>query len=122
MLDQSAPRMLAWVTRWKPEIYQSIYQAKQIPKQKAVSIWKIKGPKRTDEPEKKVDNRRITQSKQKKYKETRITSTLKVTDCLRSNSRIQNYDGKSYSQANFDDLEISVINKNNDLFGNTFND
>ena len=28
MLEQSAPRMLAWATRWKMGIYQSVRQAK----------------------------------------------------------------------------------------------
>ena len=71
MLEQSALRMLAWATRWK-------IGAKQISKQMTIPIWKMWDPDRADEPEKKVDTTRITQSKQKKYKETNITNTLKV--------------------------------------------
>ena len=62
-------------------IYQSICQAKLISKQTTVPSWKIWDPERTVKPEKKV-NRRVTQLRQKKYKETRISSILKVTDRL----------------------------------------
>ena len=88
-----------------------------------VPIWKIWDQGRTDESVKKVDKRRITESRQKKYKETRITTTLKVINRLRSNSRVPpDYKGKTYSQATVDDLEIFVMNKNDDLFGDAFND
>ena len=68
MLDQSAPRMLAWATRWKIGIYQRMRRAKQISKQKTVPIWKIWDPEITDEPGKKIDKRRITQSKKRNTK------------------------------------------------------
>ena len=50
----------------------------------SVLIWKIWGPERADEPEKKVNKRRITQLKQRKYKATRITTTLKVINGWKS--------------------------------------
>ena len=53
MLEQSAPRMLVWVTRWKIGIYQSFHQAKLLSKQKTIPIWKIWEPDRTEEPKKK---------------------------------------------------------------------
>ena len=55
--------MLAWAMRWKIGIYQSIHQEKLLSKQKTVLIWKIWDPDRADEPEKKVDKRKITQLK-----------------------------------------------------------
>merc|ERR1712194_494546 len=39
MLEQSAPRMLAWATRWKIGIYQSIRQAKLLSNKMTVPIW-----------------------------------------------------------------------------------
>ena len=71
MLEQSAPRMLAWATRWKMGIYQSIRRAKLLSKKMIVPIWKIWEPDRTDEPRKKVDKRRIKESGKKKCKTTR---------------------------------------------------
>ena len=58
---------------------------------------------------------RIVQSKQKKYKETRIMTTLKVTDRWKSTSIVPDYNGKIYSQATFGDLETFVLKKNDDL-------
>ena len=72
-----------------------------------VPIWKIWDQDRIDEQVKKVDKRRITESRQETNKETRITTTLKVTDRLRSNSRVPDYEGETYSQTTFDDLEIT---------------
>ena len=66
MLEQSAPRMLAWATRWKIGIYQSIWRAKILSKKLTIPLWKIWEPDRTDEPKKKVDRRKVTQSKRKK--------------------------------------------------------
>ena len=51
-----------------------------------------------------------------------MTTTLKVTDRWKSTSRVPDYKGKTYSQATFDDLENFVQEKNNDLFGDAFND
>ena len=90
-------------------------------------IWKIWDLERTDGPEKKIGKRRITQSKQKntkkqKYEETRITTILKVTDRLKSTSRVPDYKGETCSQATFDSLETFLLKKNNDLFGDAFND
>jgi len=104
-------------------IYQSICREKLLSKQKTVPIWRIWDPDRIDEPETKVDKRRITQSKQKKYKATKITTTLKVTNRLKSTSRVPDYtEGKIYTQATFDDLEKFEIEKNDDLYGDAFND
>ena len=87
MVEQSASRMLAWATRWKMGIYQSVRRAKYVSKQLTVPIWKVWDPERTDEPEKKVDKRRLKQTKQKKYKATSITNKLKVKERTRSTSR-----------------------------------
>ena len=58
-VEQSAPRMLAWATRWKMGIYQSVRRAKLASKQMTVPIWKIWEPERIDVPEKKVDKRQL---------------------------------------------------------------
>ena len=87
-----------------------------------VPIWKIWDHDRIVEPVKKVDKRQITQSKQKKYNERRITTTLKVTNRWNSTSKATDYKGKAHSQATFDDLEtFELKNKNDALFGNAFN-
>ena len=59
MLEQSAQKMLAWVTRWKIGIYQSIRRAKMISKRLTVPIWKIWEPDRNEAPITKVDKRRL---------------------------------------------------------------
>ena len=65
----------------------------------------------------------MTQLKQRKYKATRITTTLKVTNCWKSTSRVPDYTkGETYSQATFDDLETFEFKNNNDLYGDAFND
>ena len=122
MLERSAPRMLTCATRWKIGIYQSIRQVKLISKKMTVPIWKVWDQDRIDELVKKVDKKRITQSKQKKYNERRITTTLKVTNRWNSTSKATDYKGKAHSQATFDHLETFELKKNNDLFGDTFND
>jgi len=67
--------------------------------------------------------RRITQSKQKKYKATKITTALKVINPLKSTSRVPaEVKGKTYLQATFDDLEKFELKKNDDLYGDAFND
>ena len=125
MLEQSAPKMLAWVTRWKIGIYQSVCRAKMISKRMTVPIWKIWEPERTNEPVKKVDKRRITASrkKKKKYKTTGIVNKLKVKERIRSTSRATEYvEGKTYLQATFDNLEAVVMEKNDALYGDAGND
>jgi len=89
MLEQSAPRMLTWATRWKIGIYQSIRRTKILSKKLTVPLWTIWEPDRTDEPKKKVDRRRVIESrtKVKKYKVTKITNKLKVKDQVKSTSR-----------------------------------
>ena len=74
MVEQSAPKILAWATRWKMGIYQSVRQAKLASKEMTVPIWKIWYHDRTDKPITKVDRSRITQAKQKKYKAAQITN------------------------------------------------
>ena len=59
MVEQSAPRMLAWTTRWKMGIYQSVRRAKLASKQTTVPIWKIWESERFDKPAKKVDKRQL---------------------------------------------------------------
>ena len=87
MMEQSAPKMLAWATRWKIGIYQSVRRAKLASKDKTVPIWKIWDHNRIDKPVKRIDRSRITQTKQKKYKAARITNKWKVTDSKRLTSR-----------------------------------
>ena len=90
-------------------IYQSVRRAKLASKQMTVSIWKIWEPDRTDEPEKKVDKRRIKQTKQKKYNASSITDKLKVVNSTRSTSRVPVHaKKKKYLQVKFDDLEAVV--------------
>ena len=97
MVEQSAPRMLAWATRWKMGIYQSVRRAKLASKQMTVPIWKIWDHDRTDEPTKKVDKRRLQQNRQRKYKTTSITNKWKVTESIRSTSRVtEPVKGKTY--------------------------
>ena len=103
-------------------IYQSIRQEKLMSKQMIVPIWKIWDQDRIIEPEKKVDKRRITESQQKEYKDIRIITTLKVTNCLKSTSRVPDYKAKTYEQASFDNFGTFVMKKNNGLFGDSFND
>ena len=123
MLGQSAPRMLTCVTRWKTGIYQSVHQAKLLSIQMTIPIWKIWDHNQTDRLIKKVDKTRITQSKQNKYKITRITTKLKVTGRTKSTSRVtEHIKGRSYLQATFDDLETVVLKRNDALYGNAFND
>ena len=96
-----------------------------ISKETTVPIWKIWEPERTNKPVKKVDKRRITASrkKTKKYKATRIKNNLEVKERIRSTSRvIEHVKGKTYLQATFDDLEAVVMEKNDALYGDTFND
>ena len=65
-----------------------------------VPIWKIWELERIDEPEKKVDKRRLQQTRQKKYKATRITNKLKVTGCTKSTSRVtEHVEGKTIYQS-----------------------
>ena len=123
MVEQSAPKMLAWATRWKIGIYQSVCRAKLASKDKTVPIWKIWDHDRIDKPVKRIDRSRITQTKQKKYKAARITNKWKVTDSKRSTSRASEpVKLKKYLQAKFDDLEEVVMEKNDALYGDAFND
>ena len=123
MVEQSAPKMLAWATRWKMGIYQSVRRAKLASKQMTVLIWKIWEPERINEPAKKVDKRRLKQTKQKKYKASSITDKLKVTKHTRSTSLAPvQVEKKKYLQVKFDDLEVVVMEKNAALYGDAFND
>ena len=123
MVEQSAPRMLAWVTRWKMGIYQSVRRAKFASKKMTVPIWKIWEPDRIDKPAKKVDKRRLQQNRQRKYKTTSITNKWKVTGSIKSTSRVtEHVKGKTYLQATFDNLEDVVMEKNDTLYGDAFND
>ena len=91
-------------------IYQSIWQAKQILEQKTVLIWKLLDPKKIDEPEKKKRlEKNHTVKIKKKYKETRIITTLKSNWPLETTSRHPDYEQKIYTHATFDDLEIFVL-------------
>ena len=82
MVEQSASKMLAWVTPWKMGIYQSVRRAKLASKKMTVSIWKIWDHNRTDEPTKKVDTRCLQQNRKRKYKTTSITNKWKVTKSI----------------------------------------
>ena len=123
MVEQSAPKMLAWATRWKMGIYQSVRCAKLESKKLTIPLWKIWDHDQTDGPIKKIDWSRITQSKQKIYKTARITNKWKVTDSIRSTSRASEpVILKIYVQAKFENLEDAVMEKNDTLYGNAFND
>ena len=90
-----------------------------------VPIWKSWEPERTNKPVKKVDKRRITVSrkKTKKYKATSITNNLKVKERIRSTSlATEQIKRKTYVQVKFDDLEAVVMEKNDALYGDAFND
>ena len=78
MIEQSASRMLAWATRWKRGIYNSMRQEKMIASKRTVPTWKIWEPDKPNEPMKKVDNRQVTESRQQLYKNTKIMTTLRV--------------------------------------------
>ena len=104
-------------------IYQSVRQAKLESKKMTVPIWKIWEPERINDPKKKVDKRRLQQTKQKKYKATRITNKWKVTRLTKSTSRVTKHvKGKTYLQATFDNLEAVVKENNDALYGDAFND
>ena len=60
ILEQSAPKMLAWATRWNMGTYQSSCQEKLLSKKMIVPIWKIWDHDQTDGPIKKVEKTRIT--------------------------------------------------------------
>ena len=54
---------------------------------------------------------------------TRITAKLKVTKRWKSTNRVLNYTkGKTYLQATFDDLGTIVLENNDALYRDTFND
>ena len=77
-----------------------------------VPIWKIWDHNRTDEPTKKVDQRRLQQNRQRKYKITSITNKWKVTKSIRSTSHVtEPVKGKTNLQATFDDLEDVVMER-----------
>ena len=86
-------------------------------------IWKIWDHDRTDKPTQKVDRRRLQQKRQRRYKPTSITNKLKVTETIRSTSRASEpVILKKYVQAKFDDLEEVMMEKNDALYGDAFND
>ena len=104
-------------------IYQSVRRAKYASKQMTVPIWKIWDPDRTAEPAKKVDKRRIKQSKQKKYKASSITDKLKITGSRKSTSRVADrFKKKKYVQATFDNIDVVMMEKDPALYGDAFND
>ena len=74
---------------------------------------------------KRKDKRRITESRKKvkKYKATKITDKMKVKGRVKSTSRVPDVIAeKTYLQVKFDDLETVVLEKNNALYGDAFND
>ena len=86
-------------------------------------IWKIWEPEWIDEPKKKVDKRRLQQTRQEKYKATRSTNKMEVTGHTKSTSRVTELvKGETYLQATFDDLEAVVMGKNDALYSDAFND
>ena len=88
-----------------------------------VPLWRIWEPDITDGPKKKVDRRRVTQSKPKKYKATKITNKMKVDKWWKSTSRVPDYmKEKGYLQATFDNLETVVLEKNDALYSEAFDE
>ena len=81
-------------------------------------------PDRTFEPSKKVDRRRVTKSTQKKYKLTRITTRLRVTNSKRSTSKAKGYEKKIFKQTLMDECTSKDYTPvvNDALFGDAFND
>ena len=125
ILEQSAPRMLAWSMRWKIGIYQSIRRANLLSKKLTVPIWKIWDPERIDEPKKKVYKRKITESRKKvkKYKATKTTNKMKVKEQVKSTSQaLAVIAEKTFQQVKFNYLEAVVMEKNDALYGDAFND
>ena len=104
-------------------IYQSVRRTKLASTGMTISIWKIWDHDQTDEPIKKVDKRRLQQNRKRKYKPTSITNKWKVTDNIRSTSCVSEpVILKKYVQAKFDDLEDVVMENNDALYGDAFND
>ena len=71
-----------------------------------------------------MDRRRITKSKQKKYKVTRITTKLRVTKRKKSTSKTKGYEEKMFKQKLMHECTAKDYTPvvNNDLFGDAFND
>ena len=124
MLEMSVPYMLSWANRWKFGIYHSMRRAKLISLRLTRPIWKMWDPDRTFEPEKRVDCRRITKSKQKKYKEARITTKLRVIKSKKSTSKAKGYEEKMFKQKLMHECTAKDYTPvvNDDLFGDGFND
>ena len=124
MLEQSATRMLAWATRWKMGIYQSVKGAKLLSKRLTIPIWKMWNPNQNDEPKMKVDKRRTTRYKPKKYKRTNITDKIKVTHMNQSTSKVREYTVRYFTQESMNDYTQKDYEPvlNDDLFGDAFND
>ena len=124
MLEMSVTYMLSWANRWKLGIYQSMRRAKLISLKLTRPIWKMWDPDRTFKPNKKVDRRRVTKSTQKKYKLTRITTKLRVTNSKRSTSKAKVYEKKIYKQRLMNECTPKDYRPvvNDALFGDAFND
>ena len=123
MLEMSVTYMLSWTNRWKLGIYQSMRRAKLISLKLTRPIWKMWDPDRTFEPTKKVDQRRVTKSTQKKYKLTRITTKLRVTKSKRSTSKAKGYEKKIFKQKLMNECTLKDYTPvvNDALFGDAFN-
>ena len=80
-------------------------------------------PNRIFEPEKKVDRQRITKSKQRKYKVTRITTKLRVTKSRRSTSKAKGYKERFFKQKLLHECTSKEFTPvvNDALFGDAFN-
>ena len=124
MLEMSVTYMLSWANRWKLGIYHSMRRAKLISLRLTRPIWKMWYPERTYEPSKKVDRRKAKKSTQKKYKLTRITTKLRVTNSKRSTSKAKVYEKKIYKQRLMDECTPKDYRPvvNDALFGDAFND
>ena len=94
--------MLTWATRLKQGICDIMREAKTLTTKHTVSIWKTWDLDRANEPEKKVDKRRVIQSNQK-YKETKVTNTLKVNKHCQSTSNVKDHKERTFQQESFDD-------------------
>ena len=81
-------------------------------------------PHRENEPVKKVDCQRVTESIQRTYKATRITNKLKVTKHLRSLSKVKGYKERTFRQELMRDFAPKKFAPivNYDLFGDAFHD
>lgn len=63
-----------------------------------ILIWKLWDPDQPDEPNKRMDRRRVTGWKQEKFEDLKITNKIKVTGKWRSTSKVPRYTKQMYRE------------------------